>query len=111
MKYALIGITCVVLAFAFVVGSNYYKEQQVEKYGFMAATNAELFVRDHSPTLGSDDAKVHIIEGANNQFFGYMYYSGKFHVSVKIIDGENSIEDIENMATSFVLKNTKTEKL
>ena len=62
MKYALIGITCVVLAFAFVVGSNYYKEQQAEKYGFMAANNAELFVRDHSPTLGSDDAKVFLVE-------------------------------------------------
>jgi protein-disulfide isomerase len=62
MKYALIGVTCVILAFAFVVGSNYYKEQQVEKYGFMAANNAELFVRDHSQTLGSDDAKVYLVE-------------------------------------------------
>ena len=62
MKYILIGVTCLVLAFAFVVGSNYYKEQQVEKYGFMAANNAELFVRDHSRTLGSDDAKVYLVE-------------------------------------------------
>ena len=62
MKYALIGITCVVLAFAFVVGSNYYKEQQIKKYGFMAAENRELFIRDHSRTLGSDDAKVFLVE-------------------------------------------------
>lgn len=62
MKYALIGITCVVLAFAFVVGSNYYKEQQTQKYGFMAAENRELFIRDHSRTLGSDDAKVFLVE-------------------------------------------------
>lgn len=62
MKYALIGVTCVVLAFAFVVGSNYYKEQQIKKYGFMAAENRELFIRDHSPTLGSDDAKVYLVE-------------------------------------------------
>jgi protein-disulfide isomerase len=62
MKYALIGITCVVLALAFVVGSNYYKEQQVKKYGFMAAENRELFIRDHSCTLGSDDAKVFLVE-------------------------------------------------
>ena len=62
MKYALIGISCVVLAFAFVVGSNYYKEQQVKKYGFMAAENRELFIRDHSRTLGSDDAKVFLVE-------------------------------------------------
>ncbi|MDX2495106.1 MAG: thioredoxin domain-containing protein [Desulfuromusa sp.] len=62
MKYVLIGTTCVILAFAFVVGSNYYKEQQSEKYGFMAQKNAELFVRDHSSTLGSDDAKVYLVE-------------------------------------------------
>lgn len=62
MKYVLIGVTCAILAFAFVVGSNYYKEQQVEKYGFMATNNAEFFVRDHSPTLGSDDAKVYLVE-------------------------------------------------
>jgi len=62
MKYALIAITCFVLAFSFVVGSNYYKEQQAEKYGFMATSNAELFVREHSQTLGSDDAKVYLVE-------------------------------------------------
>ncbi|MCD6186600.1 MAG: thioredoxin domain-containing protein [Desulfuromusa sp.] len=62
MKYVLIGATCLILAFAFVVGSNYYKEQQSEKYGFMAEKNAELFIRDHSQTLGSDDAKVYLVE-------------------------------------------------
>ena len=33
-----------------------------------------------------DYAKVHIIEGADNQFFGYMYYGGYFHVSVNLVD-------------------------
>lgn len=62
MKYVLIGTTCLVLAFAFVVGMNYYQEKQADKYGFMAQKNAELFVRDHSQALGSDDAKVYIVE-------------------------------------------------
>ena len=62
MKYVLIGSTCLILAFAFVVGSNYYKGQQSEKYGFMAEKNSELFIRDHSQTLGSDDAKVYLVE-------------------------------------------------
>lgn len=62
MKYVLVGLTCVLLVLAFVVGSSYYKGQQVEKYGFMAEKNAELFIRDHSPTLGSDDAKVFLVE-------------------------------------------------
>ena len=62
MKYALVGITCLVLVLAFVFGSQYYKGQQAEKYGFMAEENAELFVREHSPTLGSEDAKVYLVE-------------------------------------------------
>jgi len=62
MKYALVGITVLVLALGFIIGSNYYKDQQVKKYGFMAAENRELFIRDHSRTLGSDDAKVFLVE-------------------------------------------------
>lgn len=62
MKYALVGSACLLLVLAFLIGSNYYKNQQIEKYGFMAGENAELFVRDHSPTLGSDDAKVYLVE-------------------------------------------------
>ncbi len=62
MKYALVGSACLILVLAFVFGSSYYKGQQAEKFGFMAEKNAELFVRDHSPTLGSDDAKVFIVE-------------------------------------------------
>lgn len=33
----------------------------------------------HSP-------KIYLIEGADKQFFGYMYYSGKFHIPIKIVD-------------------------
>ena len=62
MKYVLVGLTCVLLILAFIGGSSYYKGQQAEKYGFLAQDNAELFVRDYSPTLGSDDAKVFIVE-------------------------------------------------
>ena len=62
MKYVLVGLTCVLLVLAFIGGSSYYKGQQAEKFGFLAQKNAELFVRDHSPTLGSDDAKIFIVE-------------------------------------------------
>lgn len=62
MKYILVGITCLVLILGFVVGNNYYQDRQMQKYGFMAKENAELFVRDHSRTLGSDDAKVYLVE-------------------------------------------------
>jgi len=46
----------------FVFGSSYYKEQQVEKLGFLAQENVEIFVRDHAQTMGSDDAKVYLVE-------------------------------------------------
>jgi protein-disulfide isomerase len=63
MKTHLIfAVSAVVLIVAFVVGGSYYKGKQAEKIGFMAQENAELFVRDHSQTLGSDDAKVYLIE-------------------------------------------------
>ena len=62
MKYILVGITGLVLILGFVVGNNYYQDRQMQKYGFMAKENAELFVRDHSRTLGSDDAKVYLVE-------------------------------------------------
>lgn len=62
MKYVMIGVSCLVLVLIFVFGSSYYKGQQVEKFGFMAKENASIFVREHSQTLGSDDAKVYIVE-------------------------------------------------
>ena len=57
MKYVLFGVSCLVLFFVFVFASSYYKGQQAEKYGFMAKENVSTFIRDHSSTRGSDDAK------------------------------------------------------
>jgi len=61
-KYVLFGASCLVLILGFIYGSSYYKDQQAEKLGFMAKENASTFVRDHSQTLGSDDAKVYLVE-------------------------------------------------
>lgn len=62
MKYLMFGLACLSLVLIFVFGSSYYKSQQAEKFGFMAEENASIFVREHSQTLGSDDAKVYLIE-------------------------------------------------
>ncbi|MBU8848757.1 MAG: thioredoxin domain-containing protein [Desulfobacterales bacterium] len=62
MKYVIFGFTCLVLVIVFVSTSFYYKGQQAEMYGFMARENASTFVRDHSQTFGSDDAKVYLVE-------------------------------------------------
>jgi protein-disulfide isomerase len=61
-KQMVFGLACLALIFAFVFASSRYKGQQAEKFGFMAKENASLFVRDHSQTLGSDDAKVYLVE-------------------------------------------------
>jgi protein-disulfide isomerase len=62
MKYLMFGLACLSLVLIFVFGSSYYKSQQAEKFGFMAEKNASIFVREHSQTLGSDDAKVYLIK-------------------------------------------------
>lgn len=62
MKYVMFGIASLALFFVFVFASSYYKGHQAEKYGFMAEENASTFVREHSQTLGSDDAKVYLVE-------------------------------------------------
>ena len=67
MKYVLVGSACLVLILGFIFASSYYKGQQAEKFGFMAQKNAELFVRKHSPTLGSPDAKVYVVEFMDRQ--------------------------------------------
>lgn len=62
MKYIMFVFACLSLISVFVLGSSYYKGKQAEKYGFMAKENVSTFVRDHSPTKGSDDAKVYLIK-------------------------------------------------
>ena len=50
------------LIMLFVIGVYAYKNQQAKIYGFMAQENASTFVRKYSLTLGSDDAKVYLVE-------------------------------------------------
>lgn len=62
MKYIIFAFSCLVLFVVFMLATTFYKDKQVEKFGFMAQQNAAVFVRDHSQTLGSNDAKVFLIE-------------------------------------------------
>ena len=61
-KQNIVLISAVCLIVAFVFGGYLYKSQQAEKLDFMARENASTFVREYSLTLGSDDAKVYIVE-------------------------------------------------
>ncbi len=61
-KQFIVLISSVFLILLFVIGVFIYKSQQAKKYGFMAQENASTFVREHSQTLGSDDAKVYLVK-------------------------------------------------
>jgi len=61
-KQYIVLISIVFLILLYVLGIKLYKSQQIRKYGFMARENASTFVREHSQTLGSDDAKVYLVE-------------------------------------------------
>ncbi len=62
MKNALLAVASLVLIFGFMFASSWYKDYQAEKSSFMAKENVSTFIREHSQTLGSDDAKVYIVE-------------------------------------------------
>ncbi len=61
-KQNIVLFSGIFLIFLFVLGGYLYKNQQAKKFGFMAQENASTFVRKHSQTLGSDDAKVYLVE-------------------------------------------------
>lgn len=62
MKYVVFAGACLLLIGVFAFAAFFYKGHQAEKYGFMAQENASVFVRDHSQALGSDSAKVYLVE-------------------------------------------------
>jgi len=62
MKYKIFGATCILLIGLFAGTTLYYKKQQAQMYDFMSQNNASTFVREHSQTLGSDKAKVFLVE-------------------------------------------------
>jgi len=61
-KQNMVIFSGIFLILLFVLGVYLYKNQQAKKFGFMAQENASTFVRKHSQTLGSDDAKVYLVE-------------------------------------------------
>lgn len=62
MKKVVFGVTCLVLLVLFIFARSYYIDNQADTLSFMAKESASVFVRDHSPTLGSADAKVYLVE-------------------------------------------------
>lgn len=58
----IIGISSAVLILAFVVGASFYKKNQAKQISFLAQENIEVFIRDHSPTMGSEQPAAVIVE-------------------------------------------------
>jgi protein-disulfide isomerase len=61
-KQTLTLIASVVMGAIFGLGAYYYKFKMNSNYEFLAQENASTFVRDYSPTIGSDDAKIYLVE-------------------------------------------------
>ena len=62
MKRKLFITTCLILILGFWFGASQLKKRRTESLGFLAQEQASTFVRPHSPTLGSEDAKVYLVE-------------------------------------------------
>lgn len=61
-KQHIVLLSGILLILVFVLGSYFYKKQQSKEISFMARENVSTFIREHSPKLGNDDAKVYIVE-------------------------------------------------
>lgn len=62
MRYFVFILAAISLILVFWFASSLYKGQQVERIGGLAKERSEIFIREHSQTYGSDDAKVYLIE-------------------------------------------------
>ena len=62
MKYKIFAGICLAFVGLFVATTFYYKNEQAQKYGDMAANEPSTFIRKHSRILGPEDAKVIIVE-------------------------------------------------
>lgn len=56
-----IGSVCFILG-AFILGVKFYKGEEAKSVAAKAETNTNIFVKDHSPKLGREGAKVVLVE-------------------------------------------------
>lgn len=62
MKYLIFAFACLMLGLTFILAKTFYIDSEAEKISSIAKTNYSVFVREHSQTKGSEDAKVQIVE-------------------------------------------------
>lgn len=61
-RWQIVALTGAALLAAFALAGALFKERQRDALGSLARDQAGALVREHSPTLGSADAKVTIVE-------------------------------------------------
>lgn len=61
-KKLIVLVSIAIMVLAFVLGTYYQKKIQVDAVSNLANENNEPFVRDYAVTLGSEDAKVTLVE-------------------------------------------------
>ena len=61
-KQYIVLFTGILIVLIFVLSVVIYKGLLARKIDFMARENASIFVREYSPTLGSDDAKIYLVK-------------------------------------------------
>lgn len=93
-KKTLVISSSIALILLFVAGSFFYKAYNKKRLGFLATENAALFVRDHSPQMGSDEAWIYLVEFLDpecescREFYPYVksllsHYDGKIRVVIR----------------------------
>ena len=61
-KQHIVFLSAIIIILVFALGVYIYRDQQAKKIGFIAQKNVSTFIREHSQTLGSDDAKVYLVK-------------------------------------------------
>ena len=61
-RKTLFAASAVVLLLAFAGGSLLYKSERIQRWAKVIGQNEAALASAHSPSLGSADAKVHIVE-------------------------------------------------
>lgn len=61
-KKIIVLVAVGILVLAFLLGAYYIKSVQIGEISRLANENNELFVRDYAVTMGSEDAKVTLVE-------------------------------------------------
>lgn len=61
-KKTVVSVSIITMALAFVFGTYYAKKSQVENVSKLANENNEPFVRDYAVTMGSENARVTLVE-------------------------------------------------